>query len=77
MNKRLPLWADKTCEDCFFEIDGRCRHRINDYGYTQVLNHGKYRQACGSHIEADKLDDSHTTYTMPEEQNPFTQENVQ
>lgn len=49
-----PAWADKTCEHCIYRIDTRCRRAITNYGYAQVLNHGRFQLACSFHEEAAK-----------------------
>lgn len=47
----LPLWANKTCEGCVFNIRGCCRRAITNYGYVRVESAGQYRPACSFHQE--------------------------
>jgi len=53
----LPVWASKTCEDCFYRINAHCRHHINNYGYTPVADGkgGGYRPACSYWLSDEGL----------------------
>lgn len=51
-------WVDKTCEDCEFAVNDRCRHHIGDYGYRQIASHGKYVMACSFWSKIDATESS-------------------
>lgn len=65
-------WVDKTCEDCHFMVNDRCRHHIGDYGYRQVASHGKFVMACSfwRKLDEDAAPDPSAPDKLPEPEAP-------